>query len=60
LVLDLWPQIKPSVFVMTLQKRNLALLHRLARACVDDHSRHALDAIDVVLAADGRVVGVLA
>jgi len=38
----------------------MPLLHRLARACVDDHAGHALNTVDVVLAADGRVVGVLA
>lgn len=45
---------------MALQVRNLALLHRLAGTRVYDQTGHALDAIDVVLAGEWRVVGVMA
>lgn len=60
LVLNLWPQFRPSTSVMALQVRNMPLLHRLARACVDDHAGHALNTVDVVSSAEWRVVGVLA
>lgn len=46
--------------MVALQVRNMALLHGFAWARVDDQAGHAGYAIDAVLAAEWRMVGVLA